>query len=113
MVTDILAGVVTGRSALDLAGAAAAMARSVRNIGRAGIAAMAISAVDIALWDLKARLLGCPLTSLLGRVRDDVPVYGSGGFTSYDERADPPAAHRLGGAGPHSAGQDQDRRILG
>ena len=85
VVTDILAGVVTGRSALDLAGAAAAMARSVRNIGRAGIAAMAISAVDIALWDLKARLLGCPLTSLLGRVRDDVPVYGSGGFTSYDE----------------------------
>ena len=43
VVTDILAGVVTGRSALDLAGAAAAMARSVRNIGRAGIAAMAIS----------------------------------------------------------------------
>ena len=85
VVTDILAGVVTGCSALDLAGAAAAMARSVRNIGRAGIAAMAISAVDIALWDLKARLLGCPLTSLLGRVRDDVPVYGSGGFTSYDE----------------------------
>ena len=37
------------------------------------------------MWDLKARLLGCPLTSLLGRVRDDVPVYGSGGFTSYDE----------------------------
>jgi L-alanine-DL-glutamate epimerase-like enolase superfamily enzyme len=85
VVTDILAGVVTGRSALDLAGAAAAMARSVRNFGRAGIAAMAISAVDIALWDLKARLLGGPLTSLLGRVRDDVPVYGSGGFTSYDE----------------------------
>jgi L-alanine-DL-glutamate epimerase-like enolase superfamily enzyme len=57
----------------------------VRNIGRGGIAATAISAVDIALWDLKARLLGLPVTSLLGRARQDVPVYGSGGFTSYDE----------------------------
>jgi L-alanine-DL-glutamate epimerase-like enolase superfamily enzyme len=48
---------------------------------------MAISAVDIALWDLKARLLGVALSSLLGRASDAVPVYGSGGFTSYpDER---------------------------
>jgi L-alanine-DL-glutamate epimerase-like enolase superfamily enzyme len=85
VVTDVLAGVVTGRSALDVCGAAEAMARAVRNIGRAGIAAMAISAVDIALWDLKARLLSCPVTALLGRVRADVPIYGSGGFTSYDD----------------------------
>ena len=85
VVTDVLAGVVTGRSAADLAGTAEAMARAVRNIGRAGIAAMAISAVDTALWDLKARLLGCPVTALLGRVRADVPSYGSGGFTSYDD----------------------------
>jgi L-alanine-DL-glutamate epimerase-like enolase superfamily enzyme len=85
VVTDVLAGVVTGRSALDIAGAAEAMARAVRNIGRAGIAAMAISAVDTALWDLKARLLGCSVTALLGRVRADVPIYGSGGFTSYDD----------------------------
>jgi len=48
---------------------------------------MAISAVDIALWDLKVRLLGVALSGLLGRARDAVPVYGSGGFTSYpDER---------------------------
>jgi L-alanine-DL-glutamate epimerase-like enolase superfamily enzyme len=86
VVTDVLAGVVVGRSAFDLAGLAEAMARAVRNIGREGIAAMAISAVDIALWDLEARLLGCPVTTLLGRVRRDVPVYGSGGFTSYDEQ---------------------------
>ncbi len=85
VVTDVLAGVVTGRSAADLAGTAEAMARAVRNIGRAGIAAMAISAVDTALWDLKARLLGCPVTALLGRVRADVPSYGSGGFTIYDD----------------------------
>jgi L-alanine-DL-glutamate epimerase-like enolase superfamily enzyme len=41
--------------------------------------------VDTALWDLKARLLGLPLHRLLGAVREAVPVYGSGGFTSYDE----------------------------
>ena len=85
VITDVLAGVVVGRSALDVPGAAEAMTRAVRNIGRPGIAATAISAVDIALWDLKARLLGCPLTRLLGQAHDKVPVYGSGGFTSYDE----------------------------
>jgi L-alanine-DL-glutamate epimerase-like enolase superfamily enzyme len=85
VITDMLAGVVTGRSALDVPGAAEAMTRAVRNVGRPGIAATAISAVDIALWDLKARLLGCPLARLLGRAHDGVPVYGSGGFTSYDD----------------------------
>ncbi len=86
VVADVLAGVVAGRSAFDVTGAAEAMARAVRNIGRGGIAATAISAVDIALWDLKARLLGLPVASLIGRVHDEVPVYGSGGFTSYDTR---------------------------
>jgi L-alanine-DL-glutamate epimerase-like enolase superfamily enzyme len=85
VITDMLAGVVTGRSALDVPAANEAMTRAARNIGRPGIAATAISAVDIALWDLKARLLGCPLTALLGQAHDSVPVYGSGGFTSYDE----------------------------
>jgi L-alanine-DL-glutamate epimerase-like enolase superfamily enzyme len=55
-----------------------------RNIGRPGIAASAISAIDVALWDLKARHLDLPLASLLGCARKTVPVYGSGGFTSYD-----------------------------
>ena len=86
VVTDVLAGLIRGRSALDIAGAGEAMARAVRNIGRPGVAATAISAVDVALWDLKARLLGVSVTDLLGRVREHVPVYGSGGFTSYDEQ---------------------------
>ena len=60
-----------------------AMVGAVRNLGRQGIAANAIAAVDVALWDLKARLLGLPLVSLLGACRDAIPVYGSGGFTSY------------------------------
>jgi L-alanine-DL-glutamate epimerase-like enolase superfamily enzyme len=86
VVTDVLAGVVRGRNAFDIPGASEAMARAVRNIGRPGAAATAISAVDVALWDLKARLLGLPVTDLLGRARERVPVYGSGGFTSYDEQ---------------------------
>ena len=85
VITDVLAGAITGRSALDVPGAAEVMARAVRNIGRPGIAATAISAVDIALWDLKARLLGCPVARLLGQAAASVPIYGSGGFTSYDD----------------------------
>lgn len=57
---------------------------AVRNDGRSGIGSYAISAIDVALWDLHARLFDVPLCDLLGRVRDEVMVYGSGGFTSYD-----------------------------
>jgi L-alanine-DL-glutamate epimerase-like enolase superfamily enzyme len=85
VVTGILSEVVTGRNALDVAGANEAMTRALRNVGRPGIGAMALSAADIALWDLKARLLSCPVAGLIGRTRDDVPVYGSGGFTTYDD----------------------------
>jgi len=86
VITDVLADSVAGRSAMDVPGAAEAMARAVRNIGRPGVASTAISAVDMALWDLKARLLGISLPRLLGQARDGVPIYGSGGFTTYDER---------------------------
>lgn len=78
-----LASVVTGRDPMDIPGAWLSMVREVRNLGRPGVAAMAISAIDTALWDLKAKLLDCSLVKLLGAVRDDIPVYGSGGFTSY------------------------------
>jgi L-alanine-DL-glutamate epimerase-like enolase superfamily enzyme len=59
--------------------------RALRNAGHEGIAALAISAVDIALWDLKARLLGVAVADLLGRFRDAAPIYGSGGFCSYSD----------------------------
>lgn len=85
VITDHLAPVVAGGDAMDVPGAAERMNRAVRNLGREGIAAMAISAVDIALWDLKARILDMPLAGLIGQVRPDVPIYGSGGFISYDD----------------------------
>lgn len=83
LIAGHLREVIVGRDALDVAGSWLAMVQSVRNIGRPGIASMAISALDIALWDLKARSLGLPLVKLMGSVRNGIPVYGSGGFTSY------------------------------
>jgi L-alanine-DL-glutamate epimerase-like enolase superfamily enzyme len=59
------------------------MGRRIRNAGRPGVGAMALSAADVALWDLKARLLGVPLVHALPAHHDRVPVYGSGGFTNY------------------------------
>src|SRR5207244_5878386 len=73
---------IVGREAMSIESCWAAMIRAVRNLGRRGVAAMAISAVDAALWDLKCKLLGVPLVTLLGQVRDAAPIYFSGGFTS-------------------------------
>ncbi len=87
LIESKLAGVVSGLHAGAPRHAWAAMVKAIRNLGRPGIASMAISAVDVALWDLHARLLNTPLCGLLGDAREAVPVYGSGGFTNYsDER---------------------------
>jgi L-alanine-DL-glutamate epimerase-like enolase superfamily enzyme len=83
LITEILVGAVVGEAALSPPAAWTRMRHAVRNIGYPGVASSAISAVDVALWDLKARLLGVALSTLLGRVRERAPVYGSGGFTSY------------------------------
>jgi L-alanine-DL-glutamate epimerase-like enolase superfamily enzyme len=83
VISDVLADLVVGEDALSPPAAWQRMRRGVRNIGYPGIGSSAISAVDVALWDLKARLLDVALSTLLGRVRATVPVYGSGGFTTY------------------------------
>jgi L-alanine-DL-glutamate epimerase-like enolase superfamily enzyme len=83
LIQEMLAKVVIGRDAMSVPGCWLAMVEAIRNLGRPGIASMAIAAVDAALWDLKARLLDLPLVTLLGAVRECAPVYGSGGFTSY------------------------------
>ncbi|MEJ7721861.1 MAG: enolase C-terminal domain-like protein [Ilumatobacteraceae bacterium] len=86
LIRDVLRDTVVGTDAMDVPGAWTAMVTAIRNQGRPGIAPMAIAAVDIALWDLKARLLDLPLARLLGMVRPATPIYGSGGFTSYSTR---------------------------
>jgi len=94
IVKDTLCRVVLHRSALDTSERFDDMVVRVRNEGRQGAIGYAISAVDSALWDLKARLLRLPLFRLMGGVRDEVPVYGSGGFTSY---SDEQQSRQLGG----------------
>ena len=86
LINEKLAPVVIGRDIMDPPAAWRAMNIAVRNLGREGLCATAISALDIALWDLKAVALDQPLACLLGRYRNSVPIYGSGGFTSYDDR---------------------------
>jgi L-alanine-DL-glutamate epimerase-like enolase superfamily enzyme len=86
LIRDSLIDRVLGLDAMNVPAAWDVMVRAIRNLGRPGIASSAIAAVDIALWDLKCRILGTPLSTLLGQVRESVPVYGSGGFTSYGER---------------------------
>ena len=83
LIQEVLTDIVVGRDAMSVPGTWLAMVEAIRNLGRPGIASMAIAAVDIALWDLKARLLHLPLVTLLGAVRESAAVYGSGGFTSY------------------------------
>ena len=83
LIRDKLGALVQGRDALAVTDCWNVMVREIRNLGRPGIASMAIAAVDNALWDVKCRLLDVPLVRLLGDARDSVPVYGSGGFTSY------------------------------
>jgi L-alanine-DL-glutamate epimerase-like enolase superfamily enzyme len=86
-VADYLAGkCILSQAALDIPGLHAAMLRQVRNDGSRGIASMAISALDIALWDLKAKLTGSSLVDLLGAANASVTAYGSGGFTTYSNR---------------------------
>jgi L-alanine-DL-glutamate epimerase-like enolase superfamily enzyme len=82
----LLTPVVVGSDAMSVTGPWMAMRRAARNATTAGAANYAISAVDVALWDLKARLLGLPLLDLMGPARNRVPVYGSGGFTTYDDQ---------------------------
>jgi L-alanine-DL-glutamate epimerase-like enolase superfamily enzyme len=82
-IESTLRSVVEGRDVADLGALWLHMGAAIRNVGRPGVGMMAVSAVDIALWDLKARLRGVPLVDLLNPAHDAVPIYGSGGFTSY------------------------------
>jgi L-alanine-DL-glutamate epimerase-like enolase superfamily enzyme len=80
-----LAEAIVGRDALATAECWQAMHAALRNTGQAGAGAMALSAVDLALHDLRGKLLGAPVHRLLGAARDAVPIYASGGFCSWDD----------------------------
>jgi L-alanine-DL-glutamate epimerase-like enolase superfamily enzyme len=94
LIGETLRHIVMGCDAMSPGAAYISMWRQIRNLGRPGICSMAISAVDCALWDLKARLLDLPLVTLLGQMREGAQVYGSGGFTSYSDQQ---LANQLGG----------------
>jgi L-alanine-DL-glutamate epimerase-like enolase superfamily enzyme len=83
LIRSKLAKAIEGMDALSIEAAWHAMGSALRNLGGPGLSAMAVSAVDTALWDLKGKLLGLSLARLLGAVRPSIPAYGSGGFTSY------------------------------
>ncbi len=83
MAADLLKPAMLGRSALSIEQIWQEMNHRLRNAGRPGTGMMAVAAIDVALWDLKAKLLGVSLVDLFGAVRESIPVYGSGGFTSY------------------------------
>lgn len=85
LVDGPLSSAVIGLDAFDVPAALSAMVRRCRNLGRPGLVSCAISAVETALQDLKARLLEVSLAGLLGQARSEVSIYGSGGFTTYDE----------------------------
>jgi L-alanine-DL-glutamate epimerase-like enolase superfamily enzyme len=84
LIESVLAGAVEGRDALATAECWQAMHAALRNAGQAGAGAMALSAVDLALHDLRGRLLDAPVHRLLGASRAEVPIYASGGFSSWD-----------------------------
>lgn len=94
LINSLLAETTQGRDACDVPGAHLAVLRQIRNLGRPGLVATAVAAVDSALWDLKAKLLDVSLLDLFGAVRDAASVYGSGGFTSY---SDEQLRNQLGG----------------
>jgi len=83
LINAVFAKTLVGDDAFAIPRLWDAMVSAVRNLGWRGLCANAISAVDVALWDLKAKLLQRPLVQLLGAARASVPIYGSGGFTSY------------------------------
>jgi L-alanine-DL-glutamate epimerase-like enolase superfamily enzyme len=86
LIRDTLAPAIRGRPVLDVPARWADMQRQIRNLGRPGLVSCALSAVDIALWDAAARCVGVPVSTLLGRARPDVALYGSGGFTTQSGR---------------------------
>ena len=78
VIENALKNLLIGKDPLDIEKLWTEMYWAVRGYGRKGIAFCAISAVDIGLWDLKAKSVNLPLYKFLGAYTDSVPIYGSG-----------------------------------
>lgn len=85
LINNKLKPLIVGKDFMTIEAINQRMVRALRNDGANGLCMMAVSAVDIALWDLKAKVLDLPLCTLLGQKRDTIEIYGSGGFTSYSK----------------------------
>jgi L-alanine-DL-glutamate epimerase-like enolase superfamily enzyme len=87
-VRDVLSAVVLGSDADDIPGLWRRMYQESILIGRRGAVLRAMSAVDIALWDLRARRCGVSLARLLGgSTARPLPAYASGGYYRSDDTA--------------------------
>src|SRR3954463_11044375 len=93
-----LKGLLLGEDPLQVERLWEKMYRGDRGVRRVGIAGMAISALDIALWDLAGKAAGLPLYKMWGGFTDRVSAYGSGGWGKYTE------AGVRGGGGKNAAG---------
>lgn len=82
LVTD-LADAILGQEVQLIRSHWHSLYRRINYVGQSGLAVMALGAVDTALWDIAGQQVGLPLYRLLGAVRDEVPVYLSGGWLSY------------------------------
>lgn len=77
---------VLHQNVFDIEGINSSLVKQIRNNGSCGIAMMAVSAIDNALWDLKAKIFDVPLCKLIGQTKESMLLYGSGGFTSYNKK---------------------------
>jgi L-alanine-DL-glutamate epimerase-like enolase superfamily enzyme len=75
---DSLAPLLVGDDPTRVEAIAAKVRRLAGSSGPGGIFTLALSAIDIACWDLKGKAVGQPVAALLGGLRDRVPTYASG-----------------------------------
>ncbi len=91
-IARMLVPLIMGRDSLSTETLWEQMFNNTTQVGRKGLLLRAISAVDIALWDIKGKKQGLPLYKLLGGSQRDIPVYASGGYyrgdNSLEELAD-------------------------
>ena len=86
VVDTVLREVLVGRDPADIEGLWGQMYRATLPFGRKGLAVMALSGVDLALWDLAGKVAGRPVYELLGGLRHPViPAYASIGWEVTDE----------------------------